>query len=150
MTNRRDERDMQTRDELSDRSTIPHRLRERLFQVLLVWMVFSFVVGALTKFYWGETWFGPSYSVKFAEWGYPSWFRIVVGAGELVGAVMLVSPRLRFLGACILVVITSGAVVTHLANQDPIGESISAPIHLVLSLIVAWAARPTRAPRASR
>lgn len=29
--------------------------RRWLFVALIVWMVFSFTVGALTKFYWGES-----------------------------------------------------------------------------------------------
>lgn len=117
--------------------------RRRLFTGLLVWMVFSFTVGALTKYYWGETFFGPSYEVKFEDWGYPSWFRFLVGTGELVGAALLIGRRRRFPGALLLAVITAGATVTHLANPDPIGQEISAPLHLVLSLIVAWVARPT-------
>lgn len=135
---------MRTEDaaSLGDAHPDSGRLRRRLFKVLLGWLVLSFIVGALTKFYWGDTWFGPAYSIKFAGWGYPSWFRFFVGAGELVGALMLLNPRLRFLGAGIMVVITSGAVVTHLTNQDTLGQSISAPIHLVLALIVAWIARP--------
>lgn len=111
---------------------------------LCVWMVLSFTAGALTKFYGGETFFGPAYSVKFPDWGYPDWFRFVVGSGELVGAALLLIPRrrTRFLGAALLMVITAGATITHLANQDPVGHSFSAPLHLVLSGIVAWAHRP--------
>jgi uncharacterized membrane protein YphA (DoxX/SURF4 family) len=114
-----------------------------MLRVLLGWMVFSFILGALTKFYWGDTWFGPAYSIKFTEWGYPSWFRFFVGAGELLAALMLLNPRLRFLGAGILVVITSGAVATHIASQDPISQSVSAPVHLALALIIAYVAWPS-------
>ncbi|WP_116947922.1 DoxX family protein [Jiangella endophytica] len=130
--------------EESQAATPPTRstVGRRAFTVLLAWMVFSFVMGALTKFYWGETWFGDAYSVKFVEWGYPSWFRFFVGAGELVAALMLLRPPLRFAGASMLIVITFGAVVTHVANEDPLAHSISAPIHLVLALVVAWVARP--------
>ena len=110
---------------------------------LVVWLVVSFTAGAVTKFMPGETFFGPAYSVKFEDWGYPPWFRFPVGLGELAAAVALLIPRLRFLAACLLAVITSGALATHLTNQDPIGESISAPVHLVLTVILAIATRPT-------
>ncbi len=122
--------------------TLTPAWRQRLLAGVCAWMVASFTVGALTKFYSGETFFGPAYSVKFVEWGYPSWFRFVVGAGELVGAALPVSPRRRFLGAAPLLVITAGATVTHLAHQDPIGEAASAPVHMVLAGIVAWVNRP--------
>ena len=129
----------------ASRNTAPTGTRwyHWLLVALVVWLVVSFTAGAVTKFMPGETFFGPSYSVKFEGWGYPSWFRIPVGIGELVAAVALLIPRLRFLAACLLTVITAGALATHLTNNDPIGESISAPVHLVLAVILAIATRPT-------
>jgi uncharacterized membrane protein YphA (DoxX/SURF4 family) len=110
---------------------------------VLAWLLAaSFLVGFVTKFMPGETFFGPPYSVKFAEWGYPSWFRFVVGAGELAGGILLLVPRLRFVGCLILIVILEGAIVTHVINSNPIGESIAAPITLVLAAIVAFASSP--------
>ena len=109
---------------------------------LVVWLVVSFTAGAITKFMPGETFFGPPYSVKFEDWGYPSWFRIPVGIGELVAAAALLVPRLRFLAAGLLIVITAGGLATHVTNQDPLAESISAPVHLVLAVILAIATRP--------
>jgi uncharacterized membrane protein YphA (DoxX/SURF4 family) len=78
------------------------------------------------------------------DWGYPFWFRFVVGAGELLAAALLVIPhrRFRFVGAATLVVILVGAVITHVANQDPLAESTSAPVHLAIAGAVAWASRP--------
>ncbi len=114
----------------------------RLLTGLCVFMAIEFVVGGAAKFFPGDTMFGPSYTDKFVDWGYPSWFRFVVGAGEVFAAALLLSPRRRFLGAAILVVILTGAVVTHIANLDPLSESVSAPIHLVLAAVVAWASRP--------
>ena len=111
--------------------------------VVLAWVLAaSFVVGFLTKFWPGETFFGPPYSVKFVEWGYPSWFRFVVGIGELAGAVMLLIPRLRFLGCLLLAVILEGAIVTHVVNDNPLRESVAAPITLALLAMVAVASSP--------
>lgn len=116
--------------------------RRRLLIALIVWLVVSFTVGAITKFLPGETFFGPPYSVKFEEWGYPPWFRFPVGLGELAAAAALLSPRLRFFGAGLLMLITAGGSVTHLMSQDPLVESVSAPLHLVLATILAIATRP--------
>jgi uncharacterized membrane protein YphA (DoxX/SURF4 family) len=118
------------------------RWRRIAFKALIVWMVLSFALGGLTKLYWGDTFFGEAYSVKFAEWGYPSWFRIVVGSAELIAAGLLLSPRWRFLAAGILVTITAGGTLTHVINQDPLGHSLSAPIHLVLAAVVAYGTNP--------
>ena len=57
---------------------------------------------------------------------------------------LLALPRRRFAGAALLVVILTGAVITHLANQDPVSESVSAPLYLALVAAVAWATRPPR------
>jgi uncharacterized membrane protein YphA (DoxX/SURF4 family) len=111
----------------------------------------SFALGAVAKFLPGDSFFGDPYAVKFVEWGYPAWFRFVVGTGELVAAVLLVIPsrRTRFLGCALLVVILVGAVVTHLLNTDPVGESIMAPIMLAITGTLAWRLRSAR-PALSR
>jgi uncharacterized membrane protein YphA (DoxX/SURF4 family) len=79
----------------------------------------------------------PSYFEKFVNWGYPAWFSVVVGACELVAALMLTLPRRRFLGAVILVALMTGAVTTHIVNHNTLADSIAAPIELVLAGIAA-------------
>lgn len=109
----------------------------------LAWVLaVEFLAGGLIKLT------APSMGERFVDWGYPSWFRLVVGAGELVGGALLLSPRRRFLGAALLVVILVGAALTHVVNGDPLSASVSAPLHLVLAATVAWATRPGR--RSSR
>jgi uncharacterized membrane protein YphA (DoxX/SURF4 family) len=116
---------------------------DKRFLIALCWLLaVSFAVGGITKILPGESFFGPPYSEKFVDWGYPAWFRFVVGSGEFLGAVLLVLPRRRFIGAALLVVILIGAVVTHIANQDPLTESAAAPVVLALTGIVASATRP--------
>ena len=129
----------------------PNPPREPWPLIGLCWLLaLAFAVGAVTKFLPGESFFGPPYSEKFVEWGYPSWFRFVVGSGELVGAILLTIPRRRFLGAALLSVILVGAVVTHVVNQDPLGESLAAPVTLALVATVLWATRPASVAFAGR
>jgi uncharacterized membrane protein YphA (DoxX/SURF4 family) len=116
--------------------------QRRLLLGLCLVLAVEFVAGGAAKFYPGETFFGPSYAVKFVDWGYPAWFRFVVGTGEIVSAALLFVPRTRFVGAAILLVILTGAVITHIANQDPLSQSTSAPVHLALVAVVAWLTRP--------
>ena len=109
----------------------------------LCWLLaLSFVAGAVARFAPGETFAGAPYSEQFADWGYPSWFRFVVGSGEIMGAALLLVPRRRFPGAALLGVILVGAILTHVVNQDPLSEAVMAPICLALVGIVA--------PRAGR
>ena len=70
--------------------------------------------------------------------------RRFAGTGELVGGILLLIPRYRFVGCLLLAVILEGAIVTHVINDDPIRESIAAPVTLLLVLIVAIASSPIR------
>lgn len=118
--------------------------KRRLLTGLCIFLAVEFLFGGAFKFVSGETFFGPPYEEKFVNWGYPAWFRFVVGIGEMISAVLLLFPRTRFIGAMGLVIILIGAVMTHIVNQHPFSHSISAPIHLVLTGIVAWATRPIK------
>ncbi|MFC0529716.1 DoxX family protein [Phytohabitans kaempferiae] len=132
----------------------PRRLTTGLYWLL----AFEFAVGAITKFAPGETFFGPPYSVKFVDWGYPSWMRFVVGALEGLSAILLVIPsrRTRFLAATTLVFVLTGAVTTHIVNHDGLSDSLAAPVHLVVMGILALANWPAdwrnllRAPTSAR
>ncbi|MGP3936853.1 DoxX family protein [Nonomuraea sp. KM88] len=105
----------------------------------------EFFVGFATKFWPGPTFFGPAYAVKFVDWGFPPWFRFVVGVIELICAILLVIPseRSRFIGAAGLVFLLTAAVTTHLIDDAPLYEEVSAPIHLVLTAMAALANWPS-------
>lgn len=117
---------------------------KRLMTALYWFLAFEFALGAVTKYWPGDTMFSSAYSAKFAEWGYPPWMRFVVGALEGVAAVLLVIPqrRTRFLGATTLMFVLTGAATTHIVNHDPVMESWAAPTHLVIMGILALADWP--------
>lgn len=111
----------------------------------LYWfLALEFALGAITKYWPGETFFGPPYAVQFAEWGYPSWMRYPVGTLEGLAAILLVIPsrRTRFLGATTLMFVLTGAVTTHIINHDGPTESWAAPTHLIITGILALANWP--------
>lgn len=79
----------------------------------------------------------------FAHWGYPDWFRLVVGAVEVTSAVLVLIPRTAFFGACALAVLMLGAAYTHLFRATGEGGMAVAPLVLfALVSLVAWARRP--------
>ncbi len=80
--------------------------------------------------------------------GYPGSFAYVIGAAEILAAVLLLLPRRRFLGATLLVFVLTGAVTTHIVNHNSLGDGVAAPIHLVLAAVMARANGPAdwRAP----
>jgi len=79
----------------------------------------------------------------FASWGYPDWFRLLVGVVEVGSAVLLLVPRLAFFGAAGIAVIMAGATYTHLVRVPE--EASRAPLTLsllALAAIVGFARRP--------
>jgi uncharacterized membrane protein YphA (DoxX/SURF4 family) len=55
----------------------------------------------------------------FAGWGYPDWFRLVVGAIEVAGGIGLLMPNLAFYAASLLGLNMLGAAYTELFRGTP-------------------------------
>jgi hypothetical protein len=55
-------------------------MSKRLMTGLYWFLALEFALGAVTKYWPGDTIFSSAYSAKFVDWGYPSWMRFVVGA----------------------------------------------------------------------
>jgi putative oxidoreductase len=80
----------------------------------------------------------------FATIGMGQWFRYVVGALEIAGAVGVLIPRLSGLAALGLVCLMEGATAT---NVLVLGASPLLPIGLLLvSAVVAWGCRAGKRP----
>ena len=80
----------------------------------------------------------------FAQWGYPQWFRLFVGAWEVISAVLLLIPRVSFYGAVLLVLGMIGAVYTELFRGQPV-MAITPAILLALVSLIAYLRRPMQA-----
>jgi uncharacterized membrane protein YphA (DoxX/SURF4 family) len=83
------------------------------------------------------------WAARFDRWGYPAGFVVVIGVVEVVGALMLLIPRVAAPGATILAVVMLGAAGTHLVH----GETPRIAVTLVLCAVfvaIAWLRRPTR------
>src|SRR6266481_5423264 len=71
--------------------------------------------------------------------GLGQWFRYVTGSVEVLGAVLLLIPRLSGLGALLLVGTMLGAVATHLFVVG--GSPLPAIILLIVTGAIAWGRR---------
>ena len=71
--------------------------------------------------------------------GLGQWFRYLTGSLEVLGAILLLVPRLSGLGALLLVGVMLGAVPTHLFVVG--GSPLSAIILLIVTGVVAWGRR---------
>ena len=81
-----------------------------------------------------------SWGERFATWGYPPWFVVVIGIAELTGAVMLLISRLGTLGASLLAVIMLGAAATHLLHGET-ARVLAALVLFALLTVLAWVRR---------
>lgn len=105
-------------------------------------LVLSFVLAALFLFSGGSKLAGAEQHVQgFAHWGYPAWFRVVVGVVEVVAAVLLLIPRLAFVGAGALILIMAGATYTHLFRATGEGAMAAMAFVLLVFLLIVAAAR---------
>jgi putative oxidoreductase len=78
---------------------------------------------------------------NFDRFGYPQWFRLVVGAVEtLVGIALLaafvVTDTLALTGAVAFGVVLLGAVATHIRIGDEASDMAAPAILLILALLV--------------
>jgi uncharacterized membrane protein YphA (DoxX/SURF4 family) len=86
----------------------------------------------------------------FARWGYPPWFRIMMGAAEVTTALVLLIPRLRILGALGVGGTMAGAIFTYLRSGEAAKSWLPALLiagAAALAALELSAARSARSPR---
>lgn len=72
---------------------------------------------------------------NFQHIGFGQWFRYLTGALEVIGAILILMPRVAAFGGVLLSCIMAGAIAAHLLLIG--GSAIPAIILLALSAIVA-------------
>lgn|SRR5882672_7321989 len=80
----------------------------------------------------------PQMVQMFSLIGVGSWFRYLTGTLEILGAIALVIPRLRVLGALGLVGLMIGAIITNALLHAP---QLPALVELLIVASVAWGRR---------
>jgi putative oxidoreductase len=75
----------------------------------------------------------------FEAIGLGQWFRYLTGALEILGAVLLLVPRLSGVGALLLSCVMAGAVVAHLVKLG--GSPVPALVFLIMLVVIAWGRR---------
>jgi len=81
---------------------------EVVLWALTALLVMVFVRAGLAKFDPASGW-----SKAFAHWGYPVWFRVLIGLVELTAAALLLWPRTAAYGAILIVAVMLGGMGTH-------------------------------------
>ena len=113
----------------------------RIVREMVLWIVALFLALVCLRSGWLKVTGNIFWVRDFHRWGYPDWFRIVVGIAELISMVLLLVPRFASYGASLFVVVMLGAIYTHATHN----ESSRLPFNLfllALSLIIAFTRRP--------
>ena len=93
-------------------------------------LILVFVPQGLAKFSDTSGW-----AAAFRLWGYPDWFRMLIGALELSAALLLLLGRTAAFGAIIIIAVMLGAWATHLIFEGG-RHMTSEVVPLVLATIV--------------
>lgn len=71
----------------------------------------------------------------FRHWGYPDWFRILIGVVEVTAAACLLWGRTAVVGAALIICVMAGGMATHII-QDGGRHLTSEVLPMVLSLVI--------------
>lgn len=85
----------------------------RRVRLVAAWLVGAYLAQLFLRAGWGKVGGDVFWTEAFAGWGYPAWFRVLVGVIELAGAVTLILPWLASYGGIALCLVMMGAWSTH-------------------------------------
>ncbi len=115
------------------------RVLSGVLWVLTLFETLTMGGAGLAKFR-GDTWVR-----MFEGWGYPATFTYVIGAAEIVGALLLLAPRATSWAASGLIVIMLGALGTLTTTDFATGLGLRTPlVHLLLLAVLLRSRWPAR------
>jgi uncharacterized membrane protein YphA (DoxX/SURF4 family) len=79
----------------------------------------------------------PGWARRFARWGYPDGFHLIIGVVEALAGLALLVPRFTAYAAVLLMVVMTGAALTHLTFGET-RQFTSPLVFLVLLSLVGW------------
>ena len=100
-----------------------------------MWLPAILLVLIFTPQGWAKFNDASGWAKAFRHWGYPDWFRTLIGLVELSGVALLLLGRTAALGALLLICVMLGAMATHVAF-DGGRHMTSEVVPLTLSTIV--------------
>jgi uncharacterized membrane protein YphA (DoxX/SURF4 family) len=95
-------------------------MRKHIITIAL-WLASAFLTYVFIKAGWSKFSDTSGWARAFAGWGFPVWFRLLVGVIEVAGGALLLVPKTAIYAAGALAVIMLGAMGTHIFHGDPAG-----------------------------
>ena len=105
--------------------------KEVVLWVISLFLVYIFFRAGLQKFSNTSGW-----AHAFHLWGYPVWFRTLVGVAEISAALLLLYKRLAALGALLIMAVMLGGMGTHIVVQHRPGQATNEIFPLLLATII--------------
>lgn len=107
----------------------------RILWIGATWLVTLLVAFVFATQGWAKFFSNNFWARSFAHWGYPVWFRILIGVAECVAAALLLVPRLAAYGATLVIAIMLGGVATNLRAGEP-RQMVAPLVWMVLASII--------------
>jgi uncharacterized membrane protein YphA (DoxX/SURF4 family) len=105
--------------------------KEIALWIIAVFLAYVFLKAGIDKFSSTSGW-----ARAFHVWGYPAWFRILVGIIEAGAALLLLYPRWAAIGAIFIIVVMIGAMGTHVLVQHRPAQVTNEIFPLLLAIAV--------------
>ena len=99
--------------------------------IVVLLLAVEFTLAGASKFLPSSGW-----SRMFADWGFPSWFRLAIGATEVTCGLALVVPRARLWACGVLLAVMAGAAATHLLHGEPRRVMLNVVVSALLGLLI--------------
>ena len=90
----------------------------RALGITAIWLVTVLVALVFGTQGWSKFFSNSFWAVAFEHWGYPVWFRLLIGVAECAVAVLILVPRLAAYGASLAIAIMLGGIVTKVRAGD--------------------------------
>jgi putative oxidoreductase len=116
---------------MSDKGRWLRIARELLLWAITLMLIMVFVRAGLDKFDPSSGW-----AKAFNFWGYPVWFRMVIGVLEIAAALLLLWPRTAAYGAAIIIIVMLGGMGTHIFVEHRPSRVTSEVLQLIFATAV--------------
>jgi putative oxidoreductase len=108
---------------------------KKVAKAIVLWLPVILLALIFAPQGWSKFFDDSGWARAFRHWGYPDWFRVLVGVMELSGVALLLLGRTAAFGALVLICVMLGAMATHVIF-DGGRHMTSEVVPLALSIIV--------------
>ena len=108
----------------------------RVVLEVLLWALSAMLIMVFVRAGWDKFDSSSGWARAFTFWGYPVWFRLLIGALEIGAALMLFWPRTAAYGAAAIIVVMVGGMGTHVFIEHRPSRVTSELLHLIFASFV--------------